>query len=193
MGKHQNTFKKHSKWLPESSQDRPWGAPGPSLKATSFFNTFLTRFWLPIGLPLGSLWASILESIFDSFSGTLRKRPRNVFNRILVLFCLHFGSLFGSFSGHLRKVKIELSPTREPHFYCPGRSENQAFFDTFSGTPSGASLSSLLEAKGSILAPFWGPLGTPISLIFPTLFRARFLTPKLYQNGSDLLYQVPLM
>ena len=97
----------------KTAQDRPWGAPGPFLKADSFFNTFLTPLGLPIGLPLGSLWASILESIFDSFSGTLRKRLQTAFGLILKLFCLHFGSLFGSFSGHLRKVKIELSPRRE--------------------------------------------------------------------------------
>ena len=133
MGKHQNTLKKHSKWLPESSQDRPWGAPGPSLKATSFFNTFLTRFWLPLGLPLGSLWPSILESIFDSFSGTLRKRPRNAFGQILDLFCLHFGSHFDSFSGHLRKVKIELSSRREPHFYCPRPLKFKLFSRRFRG------------------------------------------------------------
>ena len=76
---------------------RPWGAPGPLSEATPFFNTFLTRFRLPIGLPLGSLWASILESIFESFSGTLRKRPRNAFGLIFELLCLHFGSLLGSF------------------------------------------------------------------------------------------------
>ena len=133
MGKQQNLVKQHPKWLPESSQDRPWGAPGPFLKADSFFNTFFTPLGLPIGLPLGSLWASILESIFDSFSGTLRKRLQTAFGLIFELFCLHFGSLFGSFSGHLRKVKIELSSRREPHFYCPRPLRFKLFSRRFRG------------------------------------------------------------
>ena len=42
------------KIVPKSTLGRPWGAQGPLLEASSFFDPFWERFWLPFGLPFGS-------------------------------------------------------------------------------------------------------------------------------------------
>ena len=94
-----------------------------------------------------------------------------------------FGLHFGVFWEPLRKVKIELSLKRQPHFHCPRESENRCFFELLSERPPEHPLEPLLGLFGSIWARFWGPLATPVSLIFLTLFRSRFGTTKTPELG----------
>ena len=61
------------------------------------------------GVLFGSLLAPVSMSFFDTFSGALLERPRDVFGRIWYPFWLNFHSMLGLFWGSLRKVKIELS------------------------------------------------------------------------------------
>ena len=141
---------------------------------------------MPFGLHFGSLLAPISVSFFDSFPGALLERPRNVLGRIWGPFWLHFGSVLGLFWGSLRKVKIELSLKAGAHFHCPRGSENHCFLDLLSERPPEHHLEPLLGVLGSILARFWGPLGTLFSTIFRTFFRARFLRPKMSQRGGGI-------
>ena len=153
---------------------RPWGAPGPLLEATLFLDSFLARFWLPFGLQFGSLLASFSVSFFVSFLRTLRERPRTALGRILGSCWLRFGSFLGSFLEHLQKVKIELSPWRGPHFHCPRGPGNLHFFDILSERPPEHPLGGIFGLPGSILARFWGPLGTQISIISRPFFKVDF-------------------
>jgi len=102
------------------SQIRPKIDPelpqGPSWKQHHFFHTFFTRFKLPIGLPLGLDSGIVFRLIFRNPSKAPSERLRTNFGSTLP----PFWESFGSFSGHLRKVKTELSSLREPHFHCSG-------------------------------------------------------------------------
>ena len=76
--------------VPKLTNNRSKGVPGSLLETTPFLKSFFTRFWLPFGLQCAALFASILDSIFDSFSGTLLERPRGVSAPIWEPFWLHF-------------------------------------------------------------------------------------------------------
>ena len=101
-------------------------------------------------------------SFFDTFSGALLKRPLLVFNQIWSQVWLNFGSILGLFWETLRKVTIELSLKRQPHFDCPQGFGNHHFFDLLSERPPEHSPELLLDVIGSILARFGRPLGSPL-------------------------------
>ena len=67
-------------------------------------------------------------------------------------------------------MKIELSLKAGAHFHFPRGSENHCFLDLLSERPPEHALEPLLGVLGSILARFWGPLGTLFSLMFRTFF-----------------------
>ena len=106
--------------------------------------------------------APVAGSFFDTFSGALLKRPLLVFNQIWSQVWLNFGSILGLFWETLRKVKIELSLKRQPHFDCPQGFGNHHFFDLLSERPPEHSPEPLLGVIGSILARFGRPLGSPL-------------------------------
>ena len=107
--------------------------------------------------------APVAGSFFDTFSGALLKRPLLVFNQIWSQVWLNFGSILGLFWETLRKVKIELSLKRQPHFDCPQGFGNHHFFDLLSERPPEHSPELLLDVIGSILARFGRPLGEPFA------------------------------
>ena len=119
-----------------------------------------------LGSLFGFLLAPVSVSFFDTFSGPLLERPWDGFGRILTPFWLNFGSVLGVFWGPLRKVKIELSLKREPHFHCPRGSENHSFFDLLSERPPEHPPEPLLES----LARFWLDFGVPWGPYFPSFF-----------------------
>ena len=80
---------------------------------------FWRPFWLPFWAHFGSMLAPVSGSFFDTFLGALLERPWVVFSQIWDQFRFNFGSILGLFWETLRKVKIELSLKRQPHFHCP--------------------------------------------------------------------------
>ena len=100
------------------------------------------------------------DLIFDSFLDLLFEGLLAAPGSKMAPKGVHFGSLLGSFFGHLRKVKIELSPKRELHFYCPRGTENHCFFEILSERPPEHPPGPKFARLGPILCRFWGPPGT---------------------------------
>ena len=94
MGKHENTLKNHQ----NSSQKAPWDGLGDPWRTPSapgpLPESILSRFWLPFGVPVGTLLAPISGSFFVYFSGTLLERLRGVLGGIWEFFWVHFGALW---------------------------------------------------------------------------------------------------
>ena len=128
----------------------------------------------------------ILTHFPTHFSTLFRERSWSDLGTSSTRFGSHFASILAPFwesSGDpFEKWKLSSRLKREPHFHCSRVSENHCFFDLLSERPPEPPLEPLLGVLGSILARFWGPLGTLFSTIFRTFFRARFLTPKMSQK-----------
>ena len=152
--------------VPKSILGRPGDPPVTDLVFGHLFCSILGAFWPPFCSP----FSSDFGLVFRLFSGSALRAPSERLwtdlGTILTPFWLRFGTLLGS----LRKVKIELSPKAGAHFHCPRGSENHCFFDLLSERPPEQPLEALLGVLGSILARFWGPLGTLFSTIFRTFF-----------------------
>ena len=79
----------------------PWDALGDPWGPTSAQGPLpewiLKRFWLPFGVPVGTLLVPISVSFFECFSGTLLERLRGVLGGIWEFFVVHFGFILDAF------------------------------------------------------------------------------------------------
>ena len=97
MGKHENMLKNHQ----NGSQKAPWDGLGDPWRTPSapgpLPESILSGFWLPFGVHVGSLLASISGPFFRIFSGTLLERLWDILAWIWEPFGIHFGSIFDAF------------------------------------------------------------------------------------------------
>ena len=91
--KKKKTFGETRKYIKNhqnSSQKAPWDGLGDPWRTPSapgpLPESVLKRFWLPFGVPVGTLLAPIPGSFFVYFSGTLLERLRGVLGGIWEFF-----------------------------------------------------------------------------------------------------------